>query len=240
LDTLVGEFCPKHTSDTGMSASTPEGSLDPASVQNLVIAGWTGRDAARVEAHVRELEAEGIPRPPRTPMFYQLTPSLLTLSPHLTVVGAATSGEIECLLVSRDDGLWVGLASDHTDRALERTSVAKSKQVCAKPAAATLWRFSDVAPHWDQLELRSFIEVNGMRTPYQSGTAAAMLPPQELVKDLITRGGAFETGSAMFCGTLATLASIRPSPRFEMELHDPVLERTIRHEYRVHERVESL
>src|SRR5665213_2949254 len=157
-----------------MSASTPEGLLDAATIRSLVIAGWTGRDSARVEAHVRELEAEGIPRPPRTPMFYVLSASLLTIAPEITVVGNATSGEVECLLVSRDDGLWVGLASDHTDRALERTSVSKSKQVCEKPVASVLWRFGDVAPHWDRLELRSFIDANGTRTPYQSGTAAAM------------------------------------------------------------------
>ena len=227
-----------------MSASTPagtlEGTLDPADIRELVIAGWTGRDSARVEAHVRELEAEGISRPPRTPMFYQLSPSLLTLRDEITVVGGATSGEIECLLVSRDDGLWVGLGSDHTDRVLERTSVAKSKQVCHKPVARTLWRFSDVAGHWDQLELRSFIDIDGVRTPYQEGTAAAMLPPQALAKDLIARGGSFEPGTAMFCGTLATLSAIRPSPRFEMELNDPVIGRTIRHEYRVRDRIESL
>ena len=77
---------------------------------------------------MRELEAEGIPRPPRTPMFYLLSAALLTTAADITVVGGATSGEVECLLVSRDDGLWVGLASDHTDRALERSSVAKSKR----------------------------------------------------------------------------------------------------------------
>ena len=223
-----------------MPASTAEGILDPADIRNLVIADWTGRDAARVEEHVRELEAEGIPRPPRTPMFYLLSADLLTTAGEIAVIGSATSGEIECLLVSRVDGLWVGLGSDHTDRALERTSVAKSKQVCHKPAARLLWRFSDVAPHWDQLELRSFIEVDGNRTAYQSGSAAAMLPPEALVKDLISRGGSFEPGSAMFCGTLATLSAIRPSPRFEMELHDPVLGRTIRHAYRVHDCPESL
>jgi hypothetical protein len=227
-----------------MSASTPAGSLEgtlhPGHTHELVIAGWTGRDAARVDAHVRELEADGIPRPPRTPMFYQLSAALLTTADAITVVGPNTSGEIECLLVSRDDGLWVGLASDHTDRALERTSVAKSKQVCHKPAARTLWSLSDVAAHWDQLELRSFIEIDGERTAYQAGTAAAMLPPQALVNDLIERGGSFEPGTAMFCGTLATISAIRSSPRFEMELHDPVLGRTIRHEYRVHDRVESL
>jgi hypothetical protein len=223
-----------------MSAPTPEGTLHPADVRQLVIAGWTGRDHARVEAHVRELEAEGIPRPPRTPMFYVLSAALLTTAADITVVGGATSGEVECLLVSRDDGLWVGLASDHTDRALECTSVAKSKQLCLKPAATALWRFDDVAPHWDRLELRSFIDADGKRAPYQAGTAAAMLPPEALVKELISRGGTFGPGSVMFGGTLATLSAIRPSPRFEMELHDPVLGRTIRHAYRVHELPESL
>jgi len=223
-----------------MSASTIEIALNPEELRQLVIAGWAGRDAARVEAHVRELEAEGIPRPPRTPMFYVLAASLLTTAEEITVVGGATSGEVECLLVSRDDGLWVGLGSDHTDRALERTSVAKSKQVCAKPMAGTLWRFADVAPHWDRLELRSYIVVGEDRVPYQAGTAAAMLLPEALVKDFVARGGRFESGSAMFCGTLATLSAIRPSSRFEMELHDPVLDRTLRHAYRVHELPESL
>ncbi|MFI5232266.1 MAG: DUF2848 domain-containing protein [Gemmatimonadales bacterium] len=227
-----------------MSASTAEraieGTLDPAGIRELVIAGWAGRDASRVEAHVRELEAEGIPRPPRTPMFYLLSASLLTTAAEITVVGGSTSGEVECLLVSRADGLWVGLGSDHTDRALERTSVAKSKQSCLKPTARTLWRFDDVAPHWDQLELRSFIDVDGTRTPYQSGTAAAMLPPQALLDDLTARGGSFKASTAMFCGTLATLSAIRPSTRFEMELHDPLLRRTIRHGYDVHSLPESL
>jgi hypothetical protein len=222
------------------SEATAEGTLDPADLRTLVIAGWTGRDSARVEAHVRELEAEGIPRPPRTPMFYLLAASLLTTSDELTVVGASTSGEVECLLVSRPDGVWVGLGSDHTDRALERTSVAKSKQLCAKPVARALWRFSDVAAHWDRLELRSFIDAAGKRVPYQEGTAAAMLPPDALLNELAARGGAFDLGTAMFCGTLATLSAIRPSSRFEMELHDPVLGRTIRHAYRVVDRPESL
>ena len=173
-------------------------------------------------------------------MFYVLSPELLTTAGAISVVGGATSGEVECLLVSRPDGLWVGLASDHTDRALERSSVAKSKQVCPKPAAEALWRFSDVAPHWDRLELRSFIDVNGKREPYQDGTAAAMLPAEALVADLIARGGVFEAGSAMFCGTLATISAIRPSRQFDMELHDPVLGRTIRHAYRVHDFPESL
>jgi hypothetical protein len=37
----------------------------------------------------------------------------------------------------------------------------------------------------------------------------------------------------MFCGTLAAKGGIRPGSVFRMELEDPVLKRTLRHEYRV-------
>ena len=53
-------------------------------------------------------------------------------------------------------------------------------------------------------------------------------------------GGTFTVGGALFCGTLATTVAIRSSTRFEMELHDPVLGRTIRHAYSVHEQPEAL
>jgi hypothetical protein len=218
--------------NTSPSAAS-ESSLNPHEIHALVIAGWCGRDRARVDAHVRELEAHGIPRPPRTPMFYQVAPSLLTAGDTISVAGQSTSGEVECLLVSRHDGLWVGLGSDHTDRALERTDVAKSKQLCNKPVAPTLWRFSDVAPHWDRLALRSWINPSGGRQAYQDGTVAALLHPEQLVADFTSRGGLFALGTAMFCGTLPTVDAISPAARFEMELHDPVLERSIRHGYNI-------
>lgn len=213
--------------------SHDETSFDAHEVHSLVIAGWCGRDRARVDAHVRELEAHGIPRPPRTPMFYQVAPSLLTADDTISVAGESTSGEVECLLVSRDDGFWVGLGSDHTDRALERTDVAKSKQLCNKPVARTLWRFSDVAPHWDQLALRSWVKPAESRQIYQEGTVAALLHPEALVADFTSRGGLFALDTAMFCGTLPTVDAIRPAARFEIELHDPVLDRTIRHAYKI-------
>lgn len=47
-------------------------------VDTLVIAGWTGRDAAAVEAHIAELEAIGVPRPATVPCFYRVAAGLLT------------------------------------------------------------------------------------------------------------------------------------------------------------------
>ncbi len=47
-------------------------------------------------------------------------------------------------------------------------------------------------------------------------------------------GDGLPEGCALFGGTFAALGGIRPADRFEYELHDPVLGRTIRHGYAVH------
>ena len=88
-----------------------------------------------------------MPRPSRTPIFYRAAAALVTTTTHIQVVGTETSGEVEFVIIPRSDGLWIGLGSDHTDRALETTSVALSKQMCAKVVAPTLWRFDDLSSH---------------------------------------------------------------------------------------------
>jgi hypothetical protein len=207
-----------------------EKSLDLGAIRRLVIAGWTGRDVAAVEKHIRELEAIGVPRPKRTPIFYRGAASLLTTAPSIEVLGEASSGEVECVIYALEDGLWVGLGSDHTDRKAETFGVSLSKQMCAKPVSAALWRYDEVASHWDELVLRAFVHVNGERRLYQEGAVAAMRPPMELI-DLYTGGGALPPGHAMFCGTLAVHGGIAAADTFEMELEDPVLGRILRHRY---------
>jgi len=95
-----------------------------------------------------------------------------------------------------------------------------------------LWRWEDVAPHWDTLVLRSFVGVNGARRLYQEGPVTAMRPLPELFK-LYGNREQLPAGTAMFCGTLAVHGGIAPAEKFEMELDDPVLHRKIAHSYRV-------
>ena len=40
-------------------------------IKNLVVAGWTGRNVAALEAHIKELEAIGVKRPKSVPIFYR-------------------------------------------------------------------------------------------------------------------------------------------------------------------------
>jgi hypothetical protein len=209
----------------------PSETLDLRTVRELVIAGWTGRDVAALEKHIRELEAIGVKRPKTTPIFYRVAASLLTSDNTIEVLGDQSSGEAECVVYGRDDGLFVGLGSDHTDRKAETVSVSLSKQMCAKPVSREVWRLEDVAAHWDRLILRSNVGTEGRRRLYQEGPVAAMRPPTELFK--LYCGDLLPVGTAMFCGTLAVHGGITPSETFEMELEDPVLGRKITHSYRV-------
>ncbi len=202
-------------------------------VANLVIAGWTGRDKAATEAHIKELEAIGVPRPKRTPCFYRASAHRLTTANAIQVLGEHSSGEVEFFLLATDDGIWVGVASDHTDRKVETYDVAVSKQMCAKPVSAELWRLDDLASHWDQLQLRSTISIQGKVEAYQTGTVATMLPPQDLMKMYQPDTGTLKPGTLMFCGTLTVQGGVRMAEAFKGELHDPVLDRTLACEYKI-------
>lgn len=202
-----------------------------AEIHSLVIAGWTGRDVAALEHHIAELAALGVKRPSRIPCYYRVAADRLTTAEQVDCLGAASSGEVEAVMIALPDGLWVGLGSDHTDREVEAYSVAVSKQMCPKPLAPVLWRFDEVAPHFDSLISRSFILEDGQRKLYQEGPLAKMRPPADLMAGLDS--GRLGPGCAMFCGTHGAIGGVRPAARFEMELEDPVLGRRIQHGYTV-------
>jgi hypothetical protein len=196
----------------------------------LIVAGWTGRDEASLRHHIEELAAIGVPRPSSVPVFYRNSVNNVMQTERLEVLGPDTSGEVEPVIVALNDGLWVGLGSDHTDRKAETMGIALSKQLCGKVMGSDLWRFEDVAPHWDQMMIRAYATIGGERTLYQEGPLAAMRDPV----DLMTRyGKPFVANTIVFCGTLGAKGGICPGSRFEMELDDPVLKRRMTHAYDV-------
>ena len=202
-------------------------------ISSLVIAGWTGRDPVAVAEHIAELQREGISPPAATPMFYRVGVSLLTTAADIQVVGTGSTGEIEAFLLQVDGEPWVGVGSDHTDRKLEAVSVVMSKQACPKPIGRTLWRYSDVCAHWDDIEVRSYRYEGEKRIPYQRGTLARNLRADELRRRYEHAAGAMTDGTLLFCGTIPAEGGIRFSRRFEMTLHDPVRDRSMHHAYDV-------
>ncbi|MGO4329901.1 DUF2848 domain-containing protein [Cupriavidus sp. 2TAF22] len=202
-------------------------------IRQLVVAGWTGRDAEAMEAHIRELEALGVRRPPYTPVFYRVAAQRLASPREIQVSGEASSGEAEFLLVKDAGEILIGIASDHTDREVETYGITVSKQMCEKPCSAALWRLAEVEGHWDRLILRSYATIDGERVLYQEGAVTAMRSPADLLAKFAGHGGDFSDGSAMLCGTLPAIGGIRAAERFEIELDDPVLRRTLRHAYAI-------
>jgi hypothetical protein len=201
-------------------------------IDDAIVAGWTGRDAAAVEKHITELEALGVRRPATTPVFYRVAAARLTTAAEIEVVGAQSGGEVEFVLLQHGGRMWVGAGSDHTDREVETYGVTVSKQMCDKPLAPVFWAFDDVAPHWDRLMLRAYVIENGARKIYQEGSVAAMLEPLDLIGRCAPGAGTrLRENTLMFCGTLAARGGVRPTERFEFEIEDPVLGRAISHSY---------
>lgn len=199
-------------------------------IDTLIVAGWAGRDAHAIEHHIEELAAIGVPRPSTVPLFYRIGTGQLSQTTHLQVLGPDTSGEVEPVVVALADGLWVTVGSDHTDRKAESAGVALSKQLCSKVVGTGLWRYDDVAPHWDSLILRAWATIDGQRVLYQEGAVSGLRSPADLMQRY-SNTATLPPGSLMFGGTIGAIGGIRPGTRFEMELEDPVLQRKLNHAY---------
>ncbi len=198
----------------------------------LIVAGWTGRDEAALNHHIEELAAIGVPAPTTVPVFYRNAVNNVMQTGRLEVLGPDTSGEVEPIIVALSDGLWVTVGSDHTDRKAETMGIALSKQLCGKVLGSALWRFDDIASHWDTIVIRSYATIDGQRVLYQEGPLAAMRHPEDLIRRYAGDKG-FAPGTIMMCGTLGAIGGIRPAVRFDMELEDPVLQRRMAHGYDV-------
>ena len=199
-------------------------------LHHAVVAGWSGRDEEALNAHIEEMAELGIPGPSEVPMFYRVSAAHLTTADEIQVVGGDSSGEVEYVVIADGGELFIGAASEHTDRRVEQHGITIAKQLCEKPLASTLWRYADVADHWDDLILRAWaVDADG-RTLYQEGRLAEMRHVEELI-ERYGGGQGLADGTLMFGGTLAAIGGIRSAARFEFELEDPVLGRNMFHGY---------
>jgi hypothetical protein len=201
--------------------------------KRLVVAGWTGRDNEALQAHIDELGKLGVPAPTRTPTYMNLSAALLTTDDLIDIVGPESSGEVECVLFKYDTRLYVGVGSDHTDRAMEVHGIPASKQMCAKPVAPLIWRYEEVADHLDRLILRSWMTVNGVRRVYQEGALGDNRNIMDILQGIPADDGLELDGCCLFCGTFEAKGGIAYGERFEFEIEDPLLDRRINHSYRL-------
>jgi hypothetical protein len=84
--------------------------------------------------------------------------------------------------------------------------------------------------------LRAHVIEHGERVLYQEGRLAALRHPKDLIAayraelEASDDDNPLPVGTALFCGTMPAIGGIRSSSHFQMELEDPIKERTLRHE----------
>lgn len=216
---------------TELTFTLPDGSRRQVAVRRLLNAGYAGRDQKEVRAHIDELAELGVPAPATTPTLYPVAPYLAQQTDEVQVQHGRTSGEAEWGLVITEDSVLLVAACDHTDRELEVHGVAWSKNAGPDVLSRQAWPLEEIAEHLDGI--RIVARVGQQRQVIQDATLGALLDPAHWLQVLRERGEA-EAGTVLISGTVAMLPGVDQfADRWEVELIDDQLDRSITLAYRV-------
>jgi hypothetical protein len=201
------------------------------SLERVFAIGYAGRNTDKTLEHIRELERDlGVPAPKRIPTIFQCGNYVLTQEKDLHFVGKKCCGEAEYIIVLKNGTPYIGIGSDHTDRALEAQNVLKAKQICAKPIGPVLWKYEEVRDHWDSIKITSWQTVDGKEVLYQDGTLADILPMETILKELNERVGDIDN-CVIYSGTVPVVAGFKYGTSFRCELKDEILGRSLSLDY---------
>ena len=204
-------------------------------ITKVVNAGFAGRDQESVSKHIEELKKQGVPAPEHTPTLYPVSPYMVTQEDFVYVLDGQTSGEAEYVLMIRGNDVYVGIGSDHTDRALEIDSIPKSKQIYPNVICREIWLLEDIRDVWDQLLLRSWVIIAKERRLYQKAKLSALLPPDELL-DFVQGNSRDKSldGSLIYSGTVPlSTGEMLFGEQFEVELLNPLNQMRLTCSYRI-------
>ncbi|HLR69324.1 DUF2848 family protein [Virgibacillus alimentarius] len=209
-------------------------------VHHVFNAGYAGSDQEKVQEHIDELAKLGVPTPTTTPILFPVSDYVVSTTKHIQVQHEETSGEIEYVLIWHNNELYVTVGSDHTDRKLETFSVPMSKQAYPNVIAEDVWKYEDVKNHWDQLEFICWVTSGNEKKIYQQGTCADLLNPEQWEENF-SKLNVEEDGNLFFSATINTEDNtLAFADKYEFELRDPVLHRSIKHQYEVNVLPESI
>jgi hypothetical protein len=201
-------------------------------VDKLLVIGFAGRNVEKTMEHIKELEEEGIKCPKRVPVVYRCSKEILTTADTIEVVGHKTSGELEFLAIIKDGKTYIGLGSDHTDRELEAVSIHKSKQLCLKPIALTLWDYDEIKDHFEDIKMIAYQKIDGKEVSYQNGRTADLLPIQKIIDEAKTDVGSVNN-CILYTGTVPLIDGFKYGEEFACKLVDEKLKREIVLSYKI-------
>ena len=179
------------------------------------------------------------------PSIFRIARYLLTQSIDFEVQGAQTGGEGEVVCIREGDEIFISVGSDQCDRELDPLFPDKPKQMCPHPVAGEAWLYDDVQAHWDDLRIRSQVVLNGVTVPLQDAALGTLVSLEYLLDMEIVR--ALKETMFLYCGSSDFLDSTVDiinelglpeftghgvGDEFHVQLHDPVLNRTLSHWFR--------
>jgi 4-hydroxyphenylacetate 3-monooxygenase len=141
-----------------------------------------------------------------------------------------TSGEVE-IVIYVSDRVYVGVGSDHTDRALETFSIPGSKQACVNHLAPMLWPYDEIADSWDDCILRSWVDDR----LYQEVGVSKFLAPLDILSVLKERvSGVPDQNYMVYCGTYVSVdKALGFGSNWRYQLDAPSRNRQIESSYEV-------
>jgi Protein of unknown function (DUF2848) len=215
-------------------AGSPGGGWIDVEPTQVILGGYSARSAMDRRRHIDELRVIGIEPPASVPAFWRVARHLLTTRDAIEVQGEQTSGEAEFALIATGGRTWVTVASDQTDRELERVSIPRSKQLCPKVLGAEVVPLDHVRPRWDEIELSSDVSADGAGWfPYQRATLAELVDPETLLR-ASGLGATPPDGTILLSGTVPLVDGVtRFLPHFRAALVVPGTDVALRLAYRV-------
>jgi len=195
-------------------------------VKKIINGGHSARDKSSVQAHIKEMEKIKIPGPKNIPTFIPLSNNMITTESTIQVQHEKTNGEIEFMLLQKEGEWYVTIGSDHSDRDLATYSIPASKQVYPNIIAPIVWPVNEVVNHWDEIEMKLWVVVNGEKELYQNGKFEEILPLNFWIRKM-EELNLNKHGSAVMAGTIQTKGELKYGERIEFEMNDPVLKRKI-------------
>ena len=115
-----------------------------AHIENIYICGYTSSDQKSLQDHINELQRIGVAPPEKTPMLFKKANLSAVINNDIRVISDDTSGEVEFFLFLQNENIFLGVASDHTDRGIEKIDVEKSKQICPVILSDLVWDYKKI------------------------------------------------------------------------------------------------